>query len=69
MSQFQMAVPEGWVKIDVAASGMAVGTIITASATTITDMLKISGLIGESQTVAEFRVFDEDFFIVRLIES
>jgi hypothetical protein len=66
MSDFILVVPAGWTRFDVPATGMSADTIITASMQTITEMLRIAGLITETDIVQEARIFDNEIFIVRL---
>ena len=66
MSEFLVVIPDGWIKIDIAASGMAPETIMSSSLQTITEMLRIPGLIGEADIVTEYRLFDNEIFIIKL---
>jgi hypothetical protein len=66
MSEFLFIIPEGWTRIDIQASGMSAETIQCSSMQTITEMLRIAGLIGEQDIVNESRVFDGEVFLIKL---
>ena len=66
MSEFLFIIPGGWTQIDITASGMSAETIQCSSMQTITEMLRLAGLIGEQDIVVESRVFDGEVFIIKL---
>ena len=66
MSEFLLVAPEGWQQLEVASSGMSSDTIQCSSMQTITEMLRIAGMIGEQDIVEEVRIFGNESFFIRL---
>ena len=70
MSEFLFVIPEGWIQIDIEASGMSGETITSILSSSqyqsITEMLRVNNLIGAEDTVMDARLFDNTVFIIKL---
>lgn len=70
MSDFILIIPDGWIQMDLAevtARTNATGEMITSmSPFVLAQMLVEVELLPPESTIAEFQVFDNTYFVLRL---
>ena len=71
MSDFLLVIPQGWTQLDWQhitnnVAGMSMNEVMTGTVPDIEERLKGAGVIAADAALAEFKLIDDTYFLVRL---
>lgn len=71
MSDFVFVIPEGWIQLDWQyitnnVAGMGYSAVAGGLASDIEAILKSEGIITQESTLLEFKLFNDEVFIIKL---